>query len=198
MKGLYILGRIKIKPLLNETTDRHKESPCGVKVQWRGTEQNSWRNREILSRNLLQKFVNHHSVTNISCKLLFQRILWINVELRGKSAASMNNNGRAYIVLQALHDFNAIMTQVKLSQVHKILESLQLRDAVTLLGRNRCFNVNGEGKYGLKKALSNRERTWILRTVRLCNPSRFCSWVILFVPRNKLSKELRESRFSIT
>jgi len=63
----------------------------------------------------------------------------------------MNNHGRSYIVLQALHDFNAIMTQVKLSQVHKILESLQLRDAITLLGRNRCYNINREGKHGLKK-----------------------------------------------
>ncbi len=63
--------------------------------------------------------------------------LCINLELTGKSIAAVGDHARSYIVLQALNDFNAIMTQVKLSQVHKILESFQLCDAVTLSDRNR-------------------------------------------------------------
>lgn len=39
--------------------------------------------------------------------------------------------------------------------------------------------------------------TWMLKTDRLCKPSRFWSCVILLVPRNKLCKDVSESRFSM-
>lgn len=49
-----------------------------------------------------------------------------------------------------------------------------------------------------KVIISSLHNTWMLKIVRLCNPSRFWSLVILLVPRNKLCKDVRPSRFSIT
>jgi len=40
--------------------------------------------------------------------------------------------------------------------------------------------------------------TWMLKTVRLCKPSRLWSVAILLVPRNKLCKDESVSRFSMT
>lgn len=52
--------------------------------------------------------------------------------------------------------------------------------------------------HAIKLVHFSKYNTWMLKTERLCKPSRFWSWVILLVPRNKLCKDDNVSRFSMT
>lgn len=44
----------------------------------------------------------------------------------------MDRLQRSYIVLQALDDFNAIVAEVQLSQIHQVLQTLDLGQPVAL------------------------------------------------------------------
>lgn len=63
--------------------------------------------------------------------------------------SEMHRVSVTHIVFQALDDLDAIVTQVELFEVDKVLQALDFSDPVTLQIRlskmiNRCFNIQSE------------------------------------------------------